>query len=173
MTAITVFKNELFEYAIQSLCDGEMEDTCILKEAVYLVSNTFHLLPIPFKLDMILDKIVDVEDPTKNLINAFVEILESRINTDITTTTIEWMKEILDTAKGNLPSSFSSEFFELVLDWFINAGVPETLEWFLYDSNEKISKAASEIWKEYFNEELDQIYDLPSRDADNSETMHF
>lgn len=89
MAAVTIFKDELFNYALQSLCDGELEDVCIMKEAVYLIVNTFYILPTPFKLELIKANIVEIEDPTKSLISALVEALSFGINTDVTISSLQ------------------------------------------------------------------------------------
>jgi len=54
---------------------------------------------------------------------------------------------------------------------FVDAGGPEILEVLLDDANHETQKLAADISRRYFNEEIDQIYDLPANTAE--EEMKF
>ena len=187
--AISVYKNEIFEYWLESLWEGNIDNIGILKEAIYLVTHVFSTLPDPFKFEILEKAVIQDENWGRiDLYKALVGALEVNFSTDITKNVLKTIKDIFEISEryestqheGNSHAAMGDSHITdnnqvqnslLQKQEFVDAGGPEILEVLLDDANHETQKLAADISRRYFNEEIDQIYDLPANTAE--EEMKF
>lgn len=148
------------------------------KEAIYLVTNTFSKIPVEYKLRMIIDATGPKEE-NSNLMRALVTALIDNLSLDHTMSVLNMLCEIFDTAEqcqsssndNSLQLNYKGNLLNDILDEFSYAGGPETIEGFLNDKHNGISKIAGDISIRFLSEQMDQVYDIS--EAMNQDNIEF
>ncbi|CAI2360896.1 unnamed protein product [Moneuplotes crassus] len=148
-TAMTVSKTELFEYAANGLMDDAIESADIKNEACMLLINTFCCLPQSCKVDIIAQCIG--KDNSKFLIT-LVKSLSEIDRPETQRWILDCLHQIFSTARDHPPFDYHGSFLADILDEFVDCSGPETIDAFLEDENEHISKIANELYHEYLDE---------------------